>query len=60
MSTLDICDRVMIIIDGKLVAFDTIDYLRQHNTYYRTASKIAIGDMLPDGDALTDVSPAGL
>jgi ATP-binding cassette subfamily B protein len=60
MSTLDICDRVMIIIDGKLVAFDTIEHLRQHNTYYRTASKIAIGDMLPDVDALPDVSPAGL
>jgi ATP-binding cassette subfamily B protein len=60
MSTLDICDRVMIIIDGKLVAFDTIDYLRQHNTYYRTASKIAHGGMLPDGDELRDVSPAGL
>jgi ABC-type multidrug transport system fused ATPase/permease subunit len=50
MSTLDICDRVMIIIDGKLQAFDTIDHLTEHNTYYRTASKIAsrsIGGALP-------------
>jgi ATP-binding cassette subfamily B protein len=60
MSTLDICDRVMIIIDGKLVAFDTIDYLRQHNTYYRTASKITTdeaqtGDDAPtNGEALAD------
>ena len=43
MSTLDICDRVMVIIDGRLVAFDTIDYLQQHNSYYRSASKIASG-----------------
>jgi ATP-binding cassette subfamily B protein len=41
MSTLDICDRVMIIIDGKLTAFDTIDYLQQHNSYYRSASGLA-------------------
>jgi ATP-binding cassette, subfamily B, bacterial len=41
MSTLDICDRVMIIIDGKLTAFDTIDFLQQNNSYYRSASKIA-------------------
>jgi ATP-binding cassette subfamily B protein len=41
MSTLNICDRVMIIIDGKLQAFDTISYLSQHNAYYRSASTIA-------------------
>ncbi len=35
MSTLDICDRVMVIKDGPLVAFDTIDRLRRHNAYYR-------------------------
>jgi ATP-binding cassette subfamily B protein len=40
MSTLDICDRVMIIIDGKLVAFDTISYLQEHNHYYRTATQM--------------------
>ena len=43
MSTLDICDRVMVIIDGKLVAFDTIELLREHNSYYRSASAIATG-----------------
>ncbi len=43
MSTLDICDRVMIVIDGKLAAFDTVDLLQQHNHYYRSASKLAIG-----------------
>ena len=60
MSTLDICDRVMIIIDGKLQAFDTIDHLTQHNTYYRTASKIASTNVLVETAPLTDVSPAGL
>jgi ATP-binding cassette subfamily B protein len=43
MSTLDICDRVMVVLDGKLVAFDTMDYLREHNSYYRSASAIATG-----------------
>jgi ABC-type multidrug transport system fused ATPase/permease subunit len=41
MSTLDICDRVMIIIEGKLAAFDTIGHLQRHNSYYRTASGLA-------------------
>jgi ABC-type multidrug transport system fused ATPase/permease subunit len=41
MSTLDICDRVMIIIDGKLTAFDTIELLRRENPYYRSALKLA-------------------
>ncbi len=43
MSTLEICDRVMIIIDGRLTAFDTIASLRQHNNYYRSASRLAVG-----------------
>jgi ABC-type transport system involved in Fe-S cluster assembly fused permease/ATPase subunit len=41
MSTLDICDRVMIIIDGKLTAFDTIELLQRESSYYRSASKLA-------------------
>jgi ABC-type multidrug transport system fused ATPase/permease subunit len=38
MSTLDICDRVMVIIDGRLEAFDTATALRASSSYYRTAS----------------------
>lgn len=38
MSTLDICDRVMVILDGRLDAFDTIAQLGQTNPYYRAAS----------------------
>ncbi|HWY17523.1 MAG TPA: ATP-binding cassette domain-containing protein [Solirubrobacteraceae bacterium] len=38
MSTLDVCDRVMVIVDGKLVAFDTTALLKQSNSYYRSAS----------------------
>jgi ABC-type multidrug transport system fused ATPase/permease subunit len=41
MSTLDMCDRVMVIVDGRLTAFDTKAALQQHNHYYRTASLIA-------------------
>jgi ATP-binding cassette subfamily B protein len=43
MSTLNICDRVMIIIDGRMAGFDTIEQLQQHNAYYRSASQLASG-----------------
>jgi ATP-binding cassette, subfamily B, bacterial len=43
MSTLDMCDRVMVIVDGRLVAFDTKARLQEHNTYYRHASALAAG-----------------
>ncbi|HUA74442.1 MAG TPA: ABC transporter ATP-binding protein [Solirubrobacteraceae bacterium] len=41
MSTLDICDRVMVIVDGRLVGFDTKALLQTQNTYYRHASELA-------------------
>jgi ATP-binding cassette, subfamily B, bacterial len=41
MSTLDMCDRVMVILDGHLVAFDTKAELQENNQYYRNASLIA-------------------
>jgi ABC-type multidrug transport system fused ATPase/permease subunit len=47
MSTLDICDRVMVIQDGHLAAFDTTDSLRVNNPYYRLASTLAAGGALP-------------
>jgi ATP-binding cassette subfamily B protein len=50
MSTLDMCDRVMVILDGRLAAFDTKAALQESNTYYRTASLIAAsagGGVLP-------------
>jgi ABC-type multidrug transport system fused ATPase/permease subunit len=50
MSTLDICDRVMVIVDGKLVAFDTKALLEVENPYYREASAIAAGS--PGGGLL--------
>jgi ABC-type multidrug transport system fused ATPase/permease subunit len=43
MSTLDTCDRVMVILDGCMVAFDTRQALQQSDPYYRSASKIAAG-----------------
>jgi ATP-binding cassette subfamily B protein len=42
MSTLDICDRVMVILDGRLDAFDTIAQLERTNPYYRSASNPAV------------------
>ncbi len=38
MSTLDICERVMVIVDGRLEAFDRIAELRAKSPYYRSAS----------------------
>ncbi len=43
MSTLDICRRVMVILDGRMVAFDTVDLLKEQNAYYRSASTLAAG-----------------
>ncbi len=43
MSTLDMCDRVMVILDGNLDAFDSIAQLERSNFYYRSASKVTVG-----------------
>jgi ATP-binding cassette, subfamily B, bacterial len=45
MSTLEMCARVMVIVDGRLEAFDTIALLQRNNSYYRSASTIAAGVM---------------
>jgi ABC-type multidrug transport system fused ATPase/permease subunit len=43
MSTLDVCDRVMVVLEGRLVAFDTTELLRRNNSYYQNASMLAAG-----------------
>jgi ABC-type multidrug transport system fused ATPase/permease subunit len=43
MSTLDMCDRVMVIEDGHLGAFDTRESLQRENAYYHSATRIAAG-----------------
>ena len=48
ISTLDICDRVMVIVDGRLEAFDTIAHLKTQNSYYRYASMLATGSAAPE------------
>jgi ABC-type multidrug transport system fused ATPase/permease subunit len=48
MSTLDICERVMVIVDGRLEAFDAASALKSNNAYYRSASALAAGT-LPAG-----------
>jgi ATP-binding cassette, subfamily B, bacterial len=47
MSTLDMCDRVMVIVDGRMVAFDTKALLQRDNPYYRHASQLAAGQGAP-------------
>ena len=41
MSTLDICDRIMVIESGRMTALDTPDTLRSDSTFYRTALAVA-------------------
>ncbi len=43
MSTLDICDRVMVIVGGRVQAFDTTDALMKESAYYRRASGLLTG-----------------
>jgi ABC-type multidrug transport system fused ATPase/permease subunit len=40
MSTLDICDRVMVILDGRQEAFDTASALETDSRYYRTTTRL--------------------
>ncbi len=42
MSTLEMCDRVMVIVDGRLVGFDTRTELRRSNAYFRNASDLTV------------------
>ncbi len=41
MSTLEMCDRVMVIVDGRIAGFDTKATLQRENPYYRRASQLA-------------------
>lgn len=41
LSTLDICDRLMVIQDGELKAFDTPENLEKDNEFYRDALVLA-------------------
>ena len=43
MSTLDICDRVLVVEGGRLEAFDSPERLRQRNAYYRFAAELSVG-----------------
>jgi ABC-type multidrug transport system fused ATPase/permease subunit len=47
MSTLEVCDRVMVILDGRLAAFDTVALLQRSNPYYKSAVSLAAGGKLP-------------
>jgi ABC-type multidrug transport system fused ATPase/permease subunit len=38
MSTLDVCGRVMVIVDGRLESFDTLAALKKKSPYYRSAT----------------------
>ncbi|MBK7166913.1 MAG: ABC transporter ATP-binding protein [Candidatus Microthrix sp.] len=41
MSTLDICDRIMVIQDGQVKAFDTPAQLSNSNAFYSEALSLS-------------------
>jgi ATP-binding cassette subfamily B protein len=41
MSTLDLCDRIMVIVDGRVDAFETLDVLSAENLFYRSVGRDA-------------------
>ena len=43
LSTLDVCERIMVVGDGRLEAFGTPESVRSTNVYYRSALQIAVG-----------------
>jgi ABC-type multidrug transport system fused ATPase/permease subunit len=47
LTTLDLCDRVMVIRGGQLEAFAPADILSETNEFYRRAVKLASGVHLP-------------
>jgi ATP-binding cassette, subfamily B, bacterial len=57
MSTLDACDRVMVIVDGRLQAFSTASALHVSNSYFRAAS--GSRDTSETGEASLPVSHGG-
>jgi ABC-type multidrug transport system fused ATPase/permease subunit len=54
MSTLDVCDRVMVIFDGRLEAFDTASALKTDSRYYRTATRLTAATSAPSSAELDD------
>jgi ABC-type multidrug transport system fused ATPase/permease subunit len=44
LSTVEMCDRVMVIVGGHLEAFDTVAKVREHNAYYRAAAALSGGN----------------
>lgn len=53
LSTLDVCDRIMAIVDGRLEAFGPIADMRASSSYYRSVTAPRTGsDTLPVGRQL--------
>jgi ABC-type multidrug transport system fused ATPase/permease subunit len=41
LSTLDICDRIMVVQDGEVKAFDSPSALARDNEFYQRALKLS-------------------
>jgi ABC-type multidrug transport system fused ATPase/permease subunit len=45
LSTLDVCERIMVIVKGRLEAFGRTEDVRNTNAYYRSSAELALGDV---------------
>ena len=41
ISTLDVCDRLMVVRNGEIIAFDTPSELAKNNEFYKEAIRLA-------------------
>ena len=57
MSTVEVCDRIMVISDGRLQAFGAVDELQSDNSYYRAAA--AANSTRHEASQLADVPADG-
>lgn len=51
LSTIEMCDRVMVIVDGRLQAFDRVAELEVNSAYYRSSAQIGRSSLAELGHA---------
>ncbi len=57
MTTLEICKRVMVVVDGRLEAFAPTDQLLRDSSYYQSAMDLAAG--VANADSQVNVGTSG-
>jgi ATP-binding cassette subfamily B protein len=49
LSTLSVCDRVMVVVDGRLQAMDEPAVLLENNDFFREVTEITHRQSVPQG-----------